>query len=68
MDSERQRLAMEMQRLKQQRCEEQAQYLRDLQQQLVDNEQKKQEAYQEFLKEKLLVDEIVKKIYEQDQT
>ena len=57
-----------MQRIKQEHYEEQAQYLNDLQEQLVENEQKKQEAYQEFLKDKLLVDEIVKKIYEQDQT
>ena len=30
-------------------------------------EQKRQEAYEEFLKEKLMIDEIVRKIYEEDQ-
>ena len=30
-------------------------------------EQRRQEAYEEFLKEKLMIDEIVRKIYEEDQ-
>ena len=42
-------------------------YQRELEQQLLDNECRKQEAYEEFLKEKLLVDEIIRKIYEEDQ-
>lgn len=36
-------------------------YLSDVQ------EQRRQEAYEEFLKEKLMIDEIVRKIYEEDQ-
>lgn len=32
-----------------------------------EQEQKKQQAYEEFLKEKLMIDEIVRKIYEEDQ-
>lgn len=43
------------------------QYQRELEQQLLDHELKKQEAYEEFLKEKLMVDEIIRKIYEEDQ-
>ena len=30
-------------------------------------EKKRQEEYEEFLKEKLMIDEIVRKIYEEDQ-
>ena len=30
-------------------------------------EKKRREAYEEFLKEKLMIDEIVRKIYEEDQ-
>ena len=33
----------------------------------VSQEQKRQEAYEEFLKEKLMIDEIVRKIYEEDE-
>lgn len=42
-------------------------YQQDLEQQLEEKERKRQEAYEEFIKEKLLVDEIVRKIYEEDQ-
>ncbi|VEL32302.1 unnamed protein product [Protopolystoma xenopodis] len=38
----------------------------DLQNQLKEQEQRHQEAYAEFLKDKMMVDEIVKKIYEED--
>ena len=34
---------------------------------VLQQEQKRQEAYEEFLKEKLMIDEIVRKIYEEDQ-
>jgi len=34
---------------------------------LIVQEQRRQEAYEEFLKEKLMIDEIVRKIYEEDQ-
>lgn len=43
------------------------QYQRELEQQLLDKERKKQLAYEELLKEKLIVDEIVRKLYEEDQ-
>ncbi|KAM9860549.1 uncharacterized protein ACBR49_012903 [Aulostomus maculatus] len=55
------------QKQEQRRHEEMIQYQRDLEQQLVEREQKRQEAYEEFLKEKLMVDEIIRKIYEEDQ-
>ena len=42
-------------------------YQQELERQLEEQEQKKQEAYEEFLKEKLMIDEIVRKIYEEDQ-
>ena len=32
-----------------------------------EKELKRQQAYEEFLKEKLMIDEIVRKIYEEDQ-
>ncbi|XP_076818490.1 meiosis-specific nuclear structural protein 1-like [Clavelina lepadiformis] len=41
-------------------------YQQELERQLEEKEHKKQEAYEEFLKEKLLIDEIVRKIYEED--
>lgn len=50
------------------RYQEKLRYQRDLETQLEDKEKKRQEAYQEFLREKILVDEIVRKIYEEDQT
>lgn len=67
MQSEQQQAAVEEQKLEQRRQEEMLQYHRELEQQLVDGERKRQEAYEEFLKEKLMVDEIVRKIYEDDQ-
>ena len=48
-------------------CREMARYQKELEQQLEDQERKKQAAYVEFLKEKLMIDEIVRKIYEEDQ-
>ena len=41
-------------------------YQRELESQLQDEEEKKKEAYDEFLREKQLVDQIVAKIYEED--
>jgi len=49
------------------RHEEMLRYKIDLEKQLEDEEHKKQEAYEEFLKEKLMIDEIVRKIYEEDE-
>lgn len=45
----------------------QVRYQQELERQLEEQEAKKQQAYEEFLKEKLMIDEIVRKIYEEDQ-
>lgn len=42
-------------------------YQNELELQLKEQEQKKQELYEEFLKEKLMIDEICQRIYEEDQ-
>lgn len=57
----------EQQKLAQKRHEELVHYQRELEQQLMDRELRRQEAYEEFLKDKLMVDEIVRKIYEENQ-
>lgn len=49
------------------RHEEKKIYHQELGKQVEEQEKKKQEAYEEFLKDKLMIDEIVKKIYEEDQ-
>ncbi|XP_078734615.1 meiosis-specific nuclear structural protein 1-like isoform X1 [Lampetra fluviatilis] len=49
------------------RWEQTVRYQQDLEQQLEEKERRKQEGYEEFLREKLMVDEIVRKIYEEDQ-
>lgn len=67
MNSEQEQAASERQMLEQKHQQEMLKYQRELEQQLVDNERRKQEAYEEFLKEKLMVDEIIRKIYEEDQ-
>uniref|UniRef100_A0A3Q3XF62 Meiosis-specific nuclear structural protein 1 n=1 Tax=Mola mola TaxID=94237 RepID=A0A3Q3XF62_MOLML len=67
VNHERERAAAEEQKLEQRRHEELVRYQRELEQQLADKERRRQEAYEEFLKEKLMVDEIVRKIYEEDQ-
>lgn len=50
---------MEQEKQDHKRYEEVVQY--QLEQQLKENEHKRQEAYEEFLKEKLMVDEIIRK-------
>lgn len=45
---------------------EMSEYKRDLQRQLEERERGKQAEYEEFLREKLLIDEIVRKIHEED--
>lgn len=42
-------------------------YQQELEKQLEEQERKKQDAYEEFLSEKLMIDEIVRKIYAEDQ-
>lgn len=49
------------------RNQEKKTYHQELDKQVEEQEKKKQEAYEEFLREKLMIDEIVKKIYEEDQ-
>ena len=49
------------------RQQEMVRYKQDLQHQLEERELNKQKAYEEFLREKLVIDEIVRKIYEEDQ-
>uniref|UniRef100_A0A2C9JVV5 Meiosis-specific nuclear structural protein 1 n=1 Tax=Biomphalaria glabrata TaxID=6526 RepID=A0A2C9JVV5_BIOGL len=49
------------------RYKEMARYQQELERQLEEQEAQKQQAYEEFLKEKLMIDEIVRKIYEEDQ-
>ncbi|XP_077374684.1 meiosis-specific nuclear structural protein 1 [Festucalex cinctus] len=60
------RATLEEEKREQKKQEEQLQYLQDLNLQLIEREQRKQEAYDDFLKEKLMVDNIVRKIYEED--
>lgn len=66
-DCEYERAAEQLQSQEERRHEETMQYQRELEQQLLDKERKKQQAYEELLREKLTVDEIVRKIYEEDQ-
>ena len=49
------------------RQQEMVRYKQELQHQIQERELGKQHAYEEFLREKLVIDEIVKKIYEEDQ-
>ncbi|XP_065661551.1 meiosis-specific nuclear structural protein 1 isoform X3 [Hydra vulgaris] len=49
------------------RWEKSVQYQEQLESQLQEQEQTKQKQYEEFLKEKHMIDEIVRKIYEEDQ-
>lgn len=64
---EHERLLKEDGAKQEQRNKERAQYYLDLEKQLEDQERRKQEAYEQLLKEKLMIDEIVRKMYEEDQ-
>lgn len=64
---EHERVVKEENAAEDRRNREKAQYCHDLEKQLEEQERKKQEAYDELLKEKLMIDEIVRKIYEEDQ-
>merc|ERR1711915_1126610 len=60
--------AEELDRKKEQeRYADQIRYQQDLERQMEEVEKKKQEAYEEFLKEKLMVDEVVRKLHEEDE-
>ncbi|XP_061599255.1 LOW QUALITY PROTEIN: meiosis-specific nuclear structural protein 1-like [Cololabis saira] len=67
MKSEYERVTVEQLKLKEKHEEELVQHQRALDQQLMEKERQRQEDYEEFLKEKLMVDEIIRKIYEEDQ-
>lgn len=64
---EHERLIKEENAVEEKRNKVKAQYNRDLEKQLEEQGKKKQEAYEQLLKEKLMIDEIVRKIYEEDQ-
>lgn len=64
---EHDRLLKEESAKQEQRNKERAKYYLDLEKQLEDQERRKQDAYEQLLKEKLMIDEIVRKIYEEDQ-
>lgn len=66
INSEQEQAAMEKEKQEQRRYEEVVRYQQELEKQLEEKERKRQESYEEFLKEKLMVDEIVRKIYEED--
>lgn len=64
---EQERVIKEENAAEERRNKVKAQYFTDLEKQLEEQERKKQEAYEQLLKEKLMIDEIVRKIYEEDQ-
>ncbi len=67
MKDEHERAEMEKETQEQKKYEEVVRYQQELERQLEEKECKREEAYEEFLKEKFMVDEIVRKIYEEDQ-
>ncbi|XP_059386557.1 meiosis-specific nuclear structural protein 1-like [Carassius carassius] len=67
MKDEHELAEMEKEKQEQKKYEDVVLYQQELERQLEEKECKRQEAYEEFLKEKLMVDEIVRKIYEEDQ-
>ena len=67
MMEEHERLIKEESAAEDKQNQAKAQYSHDLENQLEEQEKKKQEAYEQLLKEKLMIDEIVRKIYEEDQ-
>lgn len=67
MKEEAERAELHQKQIDQMKRIEMNQYKQDLHRQLEEKENNKQKAYEEFLKEKLLIDEIVRKIYEEDQ-
>lgn len=67
MKEENERASGAEQEREMERYKEMVRYQQELERQLEEQEMKKQKAYEEFLKEKLMIDEIVRKIYEEDQ-
>ena len=66
MKAEAERAELEQAAIAQTKHQEMAQYKQDLHRQLEERERSKQAQYEEFLREKLLIDEIVRKIHEED--
>ncbi|XP_009952076.1 PREDICTED: meiosis-specific nuclear structural protein 1, partial [Leptosomus discolor] len=67
MKEEYERVTQEERSAELRRNQEKIMYQQELEKQLEEQERKKQDAYEEFLREKLMIGEIVKKIYEEDQ-
>jgi hypothetical protein len=67
MKEEAERADRELKNRENNKASEMLRYKKDLHQQLEEKENAKHMAYEEFLKEKLLIDEIIRKIYEEDQ-
>lgn len=67
MKEEYERIMEEQSSEEQRRNKEKIIYHQELEKQLEEQERKKQDSYKEFLREKLMIDEIVRKIYEEDQ-
>lgn len=67
MKEEHERAAKEESLAELRQNEEKIMYQQELLKQLEEQERKKQGVYEEFLKEKLMIDEIIRKIYEEDQ-
>lgn len=67
MKEEHERVIKEESSAELKRNKEKIMYQQELEKQLEEQERKKQDAYEEFLKEKLMIDEIVRKIYEEDE-
>ncbi|XP_075753421.1 meiosis-specific nuclear structural protein 1 [Pelodiscus sinensis] len=67
MKEEQERVIMEESSAELRRNKGKILYQQELEKQLEEQEKKKQDAYEAFLKEKLMIDEIVRKIYEEDQ-
>ena len=67
MKQESQRAEEEERRKTEEQYHEKVRYHQELEKQLEEQEKKRQEDYEEFLKEKLMIDEIVRKIHEEDE-
>ncbi|XP_010115627.1 PREDICTED: meiosis-specific nuclear structural protein 1, partial [Chlamydotis macqueenii] len=67
MKEEYERLMKEESSAELRRNKEKIMYQQALENQLEEQERKKQAAYEEFLREKLIIDEIVRRIFEEDQ-
>lgn len=67
MKEEYERVIKEESAAKLRRNQEKKMYHQELEKQVEEQERKKQDTYEEFLREKLVIDEVVRRIYEEDQ-